>query len=83
MADRPRVHDVIPVMRELEPGEYLYCTCGRTADEPLCDGSHRGTTLRPLVFTVAAKRRAAYCQCKYTREAPYCDGSHRLYEKEK
>ncbi len=78
----PRVADVVPAIVELEPGKHHYCSCGLSARQPFCDGSHRETGFRPLTFLVTAARRMALCQCKYTREAPRCDGSHRLYEKE-
>ena len=31
-----------------------WCTCGRSKDQPYCDGSHRGTDFKPLMFTPPA-----------------------------
>ncbi len=55
----------------------LWCACGRSARQPYCDGSHKGTGLTPV--RVAAKsdnEEALLCLCKRTKSPPYCDGSH-------
>ncbi len=65
-----------PVGMDLEPGEYHWCACGRSAAQPFCDGSHRGTGIAPLTFTVDAAETAHLCMCKQTGNPPYCDGSH-------
>jgi CDGSH-type Zn-finger protein len=47
----PMVAASTPISVELEQGkEYFYCACGRSADQPFCDGSHQGTGLSPLAF---------------------------------
>tara|TARA_R110001583_G_scaffold36421_3_gene119922 strand:- start:543 stop:782 length:240 start_codon:yes stop_codon:yes gene_type:complete len=65
-----------PVVVDLEPGDYFYCSCGRSQKQPFCDGSHRGTGLRPVPFSVETKQQLKLCLCKHTEDAPYCDGSH-------
>lgn len=66
-----------PKQVELEAGkDYFWCSCGRSASQPFCDGSHRGTGLTPLKFTAEKSGAAALCQCKATGNAPFCDGSH-------
>jgi CDGSH-type Zn-finger protein len=72
----PKVADTRPVILELEPGTYWWCACGRSANQPFCDGSHAGTGIEPLEFEVAERRRAAYCRCKATAKGPFCDGAH-------
>jgi CDGSH-type Zn-finger protein len=79
--DKPKIADTKPSVVELEAGrKYAYCTCGRSAKQPFCDGGHAGTGFAPQLFEVAESCRSALCQCKYTKEAPYCDGAHKLYK---
>lgn len=67
-----------PINVKLEPGtNYAWCTCGKSAKQPFCDGSHRDTEFRPLRFTVEAPKDARLCQCKHTGNPPYCDGTHK------
>lgn len=72
----PRIAAKIPAVLDLEPGTYNWCSCGRSAGQPFCDGSHQLSDLRPLKFEIAEPGRKALCQCKHTKTAPYCDGSH-------
>ncbi len=57
-------------------GEYYFCTCGRSKNQPFCDGSHQGTGIAPKPFVAEADGEAYLCQCKHTANAPYCDGTH-------
>ena len=73
----PKIADTRPEVLELEPGEsYWWCACGRSQTQPFCDGSHAGTGLEPIEFTVDTKRNFALCKCKRTSNSPYCDGTH-------
>ena len=48
---KPTVSDLKPIPVELKAGEeYYYCTCGRSANQPFCDGSHKGTDFTPKAF---------------------------------
>lgn len=63
---------------ELEAGKtYYYCTCGNSAKQPFCDGSHKGSDFAPKAFTAETTGIASLCQCKHTENAPFCDGSHK------
>jgi CDGSH iron-sulfur domain-containing protein 3 len=66
----------LPMMMELEPGTYYWCSCGKTANEPFCDGSHKGTSFVPVEFVMNVKKKVGLCTCRRTKKAPYCDGTH-------
>ena len=73
----PIVADTRPEVLELEPGRtYHWCRCGRSKDQPWCDGSHQGTGIDPIEFTVETHKNYALCKCKKTAESPFCDGTH-------
>ncbi len=74
--NEPTIAAKEPAVLELEPGTYYWCSCGRSKNQPYCDGAHDGTEFTPLEFTIAEKKQVALCQCKRTGNAPYCDGAH-------
>ncbi len=77
MTDVPVIAAKKPKMVDLEEGKkYTWCRCGRSANQPFCDGSHRGTNITPVSFTAQKPGRAALCQCKASANAPFCDGTH-------
>jgi len=80
--EKPVIGGKEPVLVELKAGESKYwCACGKSASQPFCDGSHKGTTdLLPLLFTPEKDGVAALCTCKRTKNPPYCDGSHLTLE---
>jgi CDGSH-type Zn-finger protein len=66
-----------PYKAELKKGEkYFWCSCGRSAKQPYCDGSHKGTGLMPMIFTADEDKTAWLCGCKNTQGKPFCDGTH-------
>ena len=77
MTKRPVIAAKKPVKTDLEAGKkYFWCACGRSASQPFCDGSHRGTGITPVALSVIEATEAFLCQCKSTGNPPYCDGSH-------
>ncbi|MEZ6095807.1 MAG: CDGSH iron-sulfur domain-containing protein [Pirellulaceae bacterium] len=76
--DLPKVAAACPKQVQLEAGKkYAYCTCGLSANQPFCDGQHRGTDFTPLLFTADETKSVHLCQCKQTGRQPMCDGSHK------
>lgn len=73
----PLVTQKEPFVQEAEPGEYWWCACGRSAGQPFCDGSHKGTGLGPIKATLESAKKVAWCGCKHSGKKPFCDGSHR------
>jgi CDGSH iron-sulfur domain-containing protein 3 len=65
-----------PFVLKLEAGTYFWCGCGKSENQPYCDGSHRGTGLGPTPITLEEPKTVALCGCKQTANAPLCDGSH-------
>ncbi|WP_126452218.1 CDGSH iron-sulfur domain-containing protein [Sulfuriflexus mobilis] len=72
----PTIPQKTPYNIELEAGDYWWCSCGRSANQPFCDGSHKGTDFEPVKFTVAEKAKFWLCGCKHSADQPFCDGSH-------
>lgn len=66
-----------PYIKELEAGTYWWCSCGRSANQPFCDGSHEGTEFVPVKLELAQKTKVGLCGCKKTGNAPRCDGTHK------
>lgn len=65
-----------PYVLEEQPGVRAWCACGRSAAQPFCDGSHRGTGLFPVRAEIQNPGRVAWCGCKKTATPPFCDGTH-------
>lgn len=70
------IADRKPCVVKLAPGNYAWCACGRSAKQPFCDGSHAGTDIAPVRFTVEEETTMALCACKHTKHEPRCDGTH-------
>lgn len=76
----PIIADNKPIAVTLKQGkEYYFCVCGRSSNQPFCDGSHKGTSFTPKSFTVDKDEEAYLCQCKHTDNAPFCDGTHKKF----
>ena len=73
----PVIAAKMPAVLELEKGTYYWCACGRSRNQPFCDGSHAGTGFEPVRYELEEDRRVALCQCKHTGNSPLCDGQHK------
>ncbi|MFC7091527.1 CDGSH iron-sulfur domain-containing protein [Halomonas salifodinae] len=80
---QPVIADNKPRKVELEKGKaYDFCVCGRSRNQPFCDGSHRGTGFTPQRFVAEEDGAAFLCRCKHTGNAPFCDGTHKKFGQE-
>ena len=53
MSGQPEIAQKSPYATEVEAGKtYCWCACGRSANQPFCDGSHKVTAFEPVAFTV-------------------------------
>lgn len=76
--DEKLVAGKAPIKIEVEAGKaYWWCSCGRSAAQPFCDGSHKGTGLTPVKWVAEKSGPAWFCACKQTGGMPMCDGSHK------
>jgi len=55
---------------------YHWCSCGGSKNQPLCDGSHKGSEFRPKPYTAEKDGTVYFCGCKHTGNGTLCDGSH-------
>ena len=72
----PKIAAKFPKMVSLQKGTYYWCACGRSINQPFCDGSHKDSGYTPLSFIVKGKKDVWLCQCKHSKNKPFCDGTH-------
>jgi CDGSH-type Zn-finger protein len=74
----PTIAQKSPYLTNVEAGKtYYWCACGKSAQQPFCDGSHKGSGFTPKPFTAEKDGPAYLCGCKHSKNPPFCDGSHR------
>ncbi|MDE2580060.1 MAG: CDGSH iron-sulfur domain-containing protein [Rhodospirillales bacterium] len=74
----PLIAQKEPYRIEVEAGKsYWWCACGKSAKQPFCDGSHKGTGFSPIEFKPDAAGSVSFCGCKRSANAPRCDGTHK------
>ena len=62
---------------EVEKGKsYFWCSCGKSSKQPFCDGSHKGSEFKPVLFKADETKKMFFCTCKQSNNQPFCDGSH-------
>lgn len=56
---------------------YWWCACGKSANQPFCDGSHKGSGFAPVEFKATETKTVYFCGCKQSRNGALCDGTHK------
>jgi CDGSH-type Zn-finger protein len=67
-----------PCKVDVEAGkDYYWCSCGKSKNQPFCDGSHKGTDFKPEKYTATESKAVYFCGCKQSLKGALCDGSHK------
>lgn len=74
----PEIPQKAPYPINVEAGKtYYWCSCGRSATQPFCDGAHKGTEFSPKPYTAEKDGTVYFCGCKHSGKDELCDGSHK------
>ncbi len=67
-----------PYVKDETPGRKAWCSCGESAKQPYCDGSHKAknTGKTPLIVEITEAKKVAWCGCKQSKNGAFCDGTH-------
>ena len=75
--NEPTVAQKAPYPVSVEAGKtYYWCACGLSKSQPLCDGSHKGSSFTPTKYQAEKDATVYFCGCKHTGNGALCDGSH-------
>jgi CDGSH-type Zn-finger protein len=73
----PTIAQKGPFAVDVEAGKsYYWCSCGKSAKQPFCDGSHKGSAFTPVKFDAPESKTVYFCGCKHSANGALCDGSH-------
>lgn len=73
----PNIAQKAPYPVDVTAGKkYFWCACGKSENQPFCDGSHSDTEFTPVAYEADKDRTLYFCGCKRTAGAPLCDGTH-------
>jgi len=74
----PVIAQKAPIKITVEAGKtYFWCACGRSKNQPFCDGSHKETQFTPVAWKAEESGDKFFCACKHTGNQPFCDGTHK------
>ena len=73
----PNIAQKAPYPVDVKSGKkYFWCACGKSDNQPFCDGSHQDTEFTPMAYEADADKTLYFCGCKHSQGAPLCDGTH-------
>ena len=73
---QPEIPGKLPAVLDLAPGTYYWCACGKSKNQPFCDGSHQGSGQAPHILKLEEEQTVYLCSCGASAKTPFCDGSH-------
>lgn len=74
----PDIAQKAPYALPVEAGKsYYWCSCGKSKNQPLCDGSHAGSDFSPKEYKASESKTLYFCGCKHSKAGALCDGSHK------
>ncbi len=74
---KPVIAQKAPYAVEVQAGKsYWWCSCGKSASQPFCDGSHKGSDFTPVEYKAEKSGTVYFCGCKHSANGVLCDGSH-------
>jgi CDGSH-type Zn-finger protein len=75
---QPVIAQKAPYAVAVEAGKsYWWCACGKSANQPFCDGSHKGSEFVPTEHKAKETGTVYFCGCKHSANGALCDGSHK------
>ena len=78
---QPEIAQKGPYEVEVEAGKtYFWCACGKSRNQPFCDGSHKGGPFTPIKYVADMDCVEYFCGCKRSGGKPLCDGTHATLE---
>lgn len=73
----PVIPQKAPYVIDTKPGKYYWCACGKSSDQPFCNGAHKTTEFKPIPIEITDEKKVAWCGCKHSGNKPFCDGTHK------
>lgn len=74
----PTIAQKSPIAAAVEAGKtYYWCSCGKSAAQPFCDGAHQGSGFSPVPYTAEKTGTVYFCGCKHSANGALCDGAHK------
>ncbi|MEJ6402772.1 CDGSH iron-sulfur domain-containing protein [Yoonia sp. 2307UL14-13] len=65
-----------PFPVDVEAGKsYFWCACGRSENQPFCDGPHKATDFAQVKFEAPDSKRVFFWGCKHSAAPVTCDGT--------